>query len=197
MKDESKPVEVIQPKPVVKKEEKKEEVKQQEPAQQITPLVATPPTSGSRGLAALAGFKAIIQADKARMQEMDHQNPQSRAYMSTCSFSKDKRAPIAEEKLLAKEWQGDGKKALAEIDAEKVVRDQIRRNLITGGGFAQAKVEETLSKVDEIPQELVEAYVKMQRNLIKYRIANDDDWAKSQSANSPNDANQFEHLKKF
>jgi hypothetical protein len=43
--------------------------------------------------------------------------------MSTCSFSKDKRAPITEEKLMQKEWASDGKKSLKDMDVEKLVRD--------------------------------------------------------------------------
>jgi hypothetical protein len=58
-------------------------------------------------------------------------------------------------------------------------------------------VEEQLSKVGEIPEELVEAYIKMQRNLIKFRLANDDDYKRSRHPDAPNDSKQFENLNNF
>lgn len=43
-------------------------------------------------------FKAIMEADKKKMQEMEDQNPHSRAYASTCSFTKSKTLAKEEEK---------------------------------------------------------------------------------------------------
>lgn len=123
--------------------------------------------------------------------------PHSRAYMATCSFTKTKQLPISEEKLVQAEYKAGREKALKELNAEQIVRDKIRKNLITGAGYPQAKVEEQLAKVEEVPQELVEAYVKMQRNLIKFRLANDDDYKRSKHPDAPNDSKQFEHLNNF
>jgi hypothetical protein len=47
------------------------------------------------------------------------------------------------------------------MKAESEVRNIIRKNLITGGGFPQMKVEELIAKVPEIPKELVQAYLEL------------------------------------
>ena len=49
-------------------------------------------------------FKAIIDADKVRMQEMDDdQKPLSRAYLSISSFTKGKALTKEEEKITKSE----------------------------------------------------------------------------------------------
>jgi len=37
------------------------------------------------------------------------------------------------------------------MNAQTEIRNIIRKNLITGGGFPQARVEELIAKVPEIP----------------------------------------------
>ena len=44
---------------------------------------------------------------------------------------------------------------LDELNPEKEVRDAIRKNLCIHGKFAQAKVEEKLSEIEEIPKPLI------------------------------------------
>ena len=70
----------------------------------------------------------------------------------------------------------DRSKKLAEINAEASVRDQVRRNLIVSGGFPQAKVEEKLGQIGDLPPELVKAWVKMQRACLKFRLSEDEDY---------------------
>jgi len=108
-------------------------------------------------------FKAILDADKARMAEMDDdQKPLSRAYVSISSFVKDKTMSKEEDKISKKEgYHADRTKKLQTMGAEPEVRNVIRKNLITGGGFPQARVEELIAKVPEIPKELVEAYLDL------------------------------------
>jgi len=48
--------------------------------------------------------------------------------------------------------------------------------LITGGGFPQAKVEEVMQSVGEVPDELVKAYFELQAKCIKFRMSEDDDF---------------------
>lgn len=148
-------------------------------------------------MALLAKYKDVLHKDKQKIKNADEQMPHSRAYTATCSFSKAKKLPISEEKLLEKEYKASREKALQGLNVEHIVRDKIRKNLITGAGYPQAKVEEQLAKVEEIPEELVEAYVKMQRNLIKFRLANDPDFKRSRHPDAPNDSKQFEHLNDF
>ena len=62
------------------------------------------------------------------------------------------------------------------MEAEPEVRNVIRKNLITGGGFPQAKVEELIAKIPTIPPELVQAYLDLQKSAIKYRLSEDDDY---------------------
>lgn len=55
----------------------------------------------------------------------------------------------------------DQDQKLAKIESEKMVRDEIRRNIITDGKFPQAKVEEVLGQVGDLPPALVQAYLDM------------------------------------
>ena len=108
-------------------------------------------------------FKAIIDADKAKMMQMDdEQRPLSRAYLSISSFTKTKALTKEEEKITKAEgFHADRSKKLASMEAEPEVRDVIRKNLITGGGFPQARVEELIAKIPEIPPDLVKAYLDL------------------------------------
>jgi hypothetical protein len=82
-------------------------------------------------------FKPLIDADKARMQEMDDdQKPLSRAYLSISSFLKDKTLNLEEEKISKNDgYHADRSKKVQQLEAEPEVRNVIRKNLITGGGF--------------------------------------------------------------
>ena len=148
-------------------------------------------------MALLAKYKDVLHKDKQKMKDMDEQMPHSRAYSSTCSFSKSAKLPVSEEKLLKKEYVASRDKILQELDAEQIVRDKIRKNLILGAGYPQAQVEEQLQQVESMPEELIDAYIKMQKSLIKFRLANDSDFNRSRHPDAPNDSNQFEHLNNF
>ena len=181
---------------------KPEEVKQnpvaatvqaQAPAQ--TPAPQVDPAAIARREMMLK-FKAIIDADKAKMAEMDDdQKPLSRAYNSISSFQKDKAMSKEEEKISKNEgYHADRTKKLEGMGAQNEVRNVIRKNLITGGGFPQARVEELIAKVPEIPKELVEAYLNLQKKAIKYRLEEDDDY---QHAKTTSQKDQFENLMKL
>ena len=148
-------------------------------------------------MALLAKYKDVLHKDKQIMKNADEQNPHSRAYNSTCAFGKSTKLPIAEEKLLKKEYKASREKILQDLNVEQIVRNKIRKNLITGAGYPQSKVEEQLSKVDKVPEELIDAYIKMQKNLVKFRLANDPDFKRSKHPDAPNDSKQFEHLNDF
>ena len=107
----------------------------------------------------------------------DDQKPLSRAYLSLSSFVKEKTLSKEEEKIKKAEgYHTDKKKKLEAMQVEPEVRNVIRKNLITGGGFPQARVEELMGKVPTIPAELVSAYLDLQKKTIKYRISEDDDY---------------------
>jgi hypothetical protein len=130
-------------------------------------------------------FKAIIEADKVRMEDMEEeQKPLSRAYLSISSFTKGKTLSKDEEKITkADGYHADKNKKLSTMQGESEVRNIIRKNLITGGGFPQAKVEEVLSRVPTIPKELVQAYLDLQKSAIKYRLSEDEDYQKAIESN--------------
>jgi len=120
-------------------------------------------------------YEAIVKADKEKMSDVS-QGPLSRAYISTSSFGKSNVLSKEEEKISTQDYHTDKQKKLDSLKAEPMVRDAIRRNLITGGNFPQAKVEEILQTVPTLPDELVEAYIKMQKSSIKYRLVDDEDF---------------------
>lgn len=96
------------------------------------------------------------------------------------------------------DYMKDRSKKLAEIEALPLVKDKIRRNLIINGGFPQAKVEEKLGTIGEIPKELAEAYLKMQKACVRFRLAQDDDFEKMQKdkhADAPQNPQMYNNLK--
>lgn len=150
------------------------------PVQTVVPVQSTPqvdPAIAARKELMLK-FKGIIDADKLRMKNMDEdQKPLSRAYLSISSFTKGKTLSKEEEKITKSDgYHADKNKKLSTMQGESEVRNIIRKNLITGGGFPQAKVEEVLAKVPEIPKELVKAYLDLQKSAIKYRLSEDEDY---------------------
>ena len=100
----------------------------------------------------------------------------SRAYQATCSFNPSKPIPKSEEARLLKDYSADRLKKLSQLSAESVLKDEIRKNIITGGGFPQAKVEEMMSSVGELPAELVEAFIKMEKAKLKFCLSEDVDF---------------------
>ena len=134
----------------------------------------------------LARFKNIIEADKKKMSEMDEQNAPSRAYSSLCSFTTSKTLTQEEEKLSAQDYFADKQKKLSQISAQRQFRDQVRKNVIVGGKFPQAKVEEVMVKIPDIPQDLVKAYLEMQKSCIKFRLSEDADFKMANQPNAPN-----------
>ena len=100
----------------------------------------------------------------------------SRAYQATCSFNPSKPIPKSEEARLLKDYSADRLKKLSQLSAESVLKDEIRKNIITGGGFPQAKVEEMMSSVGELPAELVEAFIQMEKSKLKFCLSEDVDF---------------------
>lgn len=100
----------------------------------------------------------------------------SRAYQATCSFNPSKPIPKSEEARLLKDYSVDRLKKLSQLSAESVLKDEIRKNIITGGGFPQAKVEEMMSSVGELPAELVEAFIQMEKAKLKFCLSEDVDF---------------------
>lgn len=125
----------------------------------------------------------------------DDQRPLSRAYNSISSFQTNKALSKEEEKISKQEgFHADRAKKLQSMEAESEVRNVVRKNLITGGGFPQARVEELIAKVPQIPKELVEAYLDLQKKAIKYRLEEDEDY---QHAKTSDQKDQFENLMKL
>jgi len=89
-------------------------------------------------------FAQILAADKAYMAVADNndQNPHSRAYISTCSFSKQKTLTKEEERLSMVGYAADVDKKMDALDARQELKEIVRKSLITTGGFPQAKVDQ-------------------------------------------------------
>lgn len=100
----------------------------------------------------------------------------SRAYQATCSFNSSKPVPKSEEARLLKDYSADRLKKMSNLSGESVLKDEIRKNIITGGGFPQAKVEEMMSGVTEIPAELVEQFIKMEKARLQFCLSEDVDY---------------------
>lgn len=128
---------------------------------------------------------------------MDEQQVASRAYSSTCSFGSSKVLTKEEQKLTEKDFYADREKKLAAISGQAKVKNEIRKNIIVGGKFPQAKVEEVLKNITEVPPELVKAYVDLQKSAIKFRISEDADYKIANQPNAQNPKEQFESLKKL
>jgi hypothetical protein len=88
--------------------------------------------------------------------------------------------------LSAQDYFADKQKKLSQISAQRQFRDQVRKNVIVGGKFPQAKVEEVMVKIPDIPQDLVKAYLEMQKSCIKFRLSEDADFKMANQPNAPN-----------
>lgn len=86
---------------------------------------------------------------------------------------------------------------LEEVHGESEVRDAIRKNLIINGKFSQAKVEEKMKEISEIPAPLVQAFLNMQKSAIKFRLDNDPDYQEMLKPGAPNNQEEIAHLKKL
>lgn len=69
--------------------------------------------------------------------------------------------------------------------------------MIVSGGFPQAKVEEKLSTVGKLPDELCKAWLEMQKSAVKHRLSMDEDYEDLMKDNSPNPAGMTNNLKKL
>lgn len=77
------------------------------------------------------------------------------------------------------------------MDPAAELKEQIRKNLITAGGFPQQKVDEVFKSSEILmPPELVHAYLQMQLDCIKFRLAEDTDFEAAEK-------DQFSNLKKL
>jgi hypothetical protein len=83
------------------------------------------------------------------------------------------------------------------MEAEPVVRNAVRKSLITQGGFPQKKVEEIMKDEPAMPDELVKAFIKMQKASIKFRLADDADYQKAVLPGALNKKEQFDFLRKL
>lgn len=169
---------------------KNEEVKQEE----VKELTEEQKAEQKRQ-AIYAKYKAQVDADKKFMEEAEEQNPLSRAYQTTCSFSKSKTLTVEEAKLQKRGYHADQDKKLNELRAGNEVREIIRKNLITGGGFPQAKVDEIFSNKKEnqlkLPESLVKAFLEMQKATVKLRLSEDEDFKESTKPGSTQNKDQF------
>ena len=77
------------------------------------------------------------------------------------------------------------------------MKEVSRKNLIVGGGFPQAKVDELFNKGVTMSPELVSAYFDMQKAAIKFRLSEDSDYEAATKDNAPNPKEQFEYLRKL
>ena len=127
------------------------------------------------------------------MQGVDQGMP-SRAYGATCSF-RDSKPPLSESRTA--DYMKEREKVLGEIDAQATVLDEVRRNMIVSGGFPQAKVEEKLGSVGKLPDDLIKAWVEMQRSAVKFRLSQDEDYEELRNDNAPNPAGMTANLKKL
>ena len=118
----------------------------------------------------------------------------SRAYGATCSFS-DSKPPLSESRTA--DYMKEREKVLGEIDAQATVLDEVRRNMIVSGGFPQAKVEEKLGSVGKLPDDLIRAWVEMQRSAVKFRLSQDEDYEELKKDGAPNPAGMTANLKKL
>lgn len=143
-------------------------------------------------------YGGILAADQARMREDEpEQNAHSRAYASTCSFSKQKTLTLEEEKQTVQGYHADKDKRLAELQGATVLKELARKNLITGGGFPQAKVDGLFAEGVTMSPDLVGAFLEMQRAAIKFRLSEDSDFEAAVQPGAPNSAEQFQYLKKL
>lgn len=137
-------------------------------------------------------------ADQKRMRESEiEQNPHSRAYESCGSFAKSKALTQEEEKQQVQGFHADKEKQLSELKGEEVLKEVARKNLIVGGGFPQAKVDDLFSKGVTMSPELVSAYFEMQKAAIKFRLSEDSDFEAANKEGAPNPKEQFEYLRKL
>lgn len=164
------------------KEEKKEEAV-------IEEVKAEAPTPVNASQAIEMKYKAMIEADMKMMQgeDFNDQNALSRAFISTCSFSNRKDLLPDEQKLTQQDYFLDKQKKLASLDPKHEVRELIRKNLITLGGFPQTKVDTIFSENEiEVPADLVNAFLDMQESCLKFRLSEDSDFQVSQAGGTPN-----------
>lgn len=88
-------------------------------------------------------------------------------------------------------------KRLAALVPHEELASAIKRNLCTGGGLPQMKVEEKMGESGQLPDNFVKAFLKMQMKCIKFRLSEDDDYHKAIEPNAPNSKEQFENLRKL
>lgn len=78
-----------------------------------------------------------------------------------------------------------------------MLKELARKNLITGGGFPQAKVDNLFAEGVTMSPDLVSAFLEMQRAAIKFRLSEDSDFEAAVKPGASNSAEQFEYLKKL
>ena len=166
------------PQPVVE-EKKDEEMKNEEVKEEVKEETEEQKAEKRRQVI-YDKYKSRVEQDKKFMEKMEEQNPLSRAYQTTCSFTKGKKMTVEEAKLQVRGYHADQEKKLNAMSASTEVKEIIRKNLITGGGFPQAKVDDIFSskkeKPVELPESLVKAFLNLQKATIKFRLSEDEDY---------------------
>lgn len=148
-----------------------------------------------------AKFGHLIKADQEKMAkpENNEQNPLSHAYISTCSFSKKGVVTVEEEKKMVQGYHADKTKMIAALDAKHELRELARKNLISDGNLAQGNIDPLFADAEKMipPNELVLAFLKMQKAAIKFRLSEDEDFIAASASGSTLNPGQFENLKKL
>lgn len=129
-------------------------------------------------------FRNVIAKDKTLMAVADfnEQNSHSNAYKALCSFSSKSGNVIADEQRQAiKDYHVDQTKRLQAMDAAKELRELCRKNIIKDGGLPQNTVDGLFADQTKMqpPRELVQAFLNMQRECVKMRLSEDDDFAEA------------------
>lgn len=149
-----------------------------------------------------AKFASVVAKDRQHMgvPENNEQSAHSNAYKALCSFSSKSGLVIAdEEKQATKDYHYDENKRMQEMNGEKVLRDLCRKNLIKDGNLPQNTVDPLFADAQKMvpSKELVQAFLKMQKECIKFRLSEDDDFIAAAAPGSNLNQGQFENLKKL
>jgi len=99
--------------------------------------------------------------------------PLSRAYLSLDTTTNNELA--GDESKQAKESYVRDKEEKAKTRPQ-IFRNKMREGIIDTGLFKTASVDKELKAIDELPQELVQAYFDMIHKGLKFRLSRDQDY---------------------
>lgn len=100
---------------------------------------------------------------------------------------------------MVQDYYADKSKKLEALDPAEVLREIMRKNLIVDGNFPQGDIDPMFADKAKfvMPKALVEGFLKMQKNCIKFRLSQDKDFQAAMAPNSQQNEGQFENLKKL